>query len=346
MNIKSIINKISSSSKASIDEIAILLESDNTDYLFKTADSIRKKYCGDKVHIRGIIEFSNHCRCKCTYCGINCNNSTIPRYRMDLDEIIQTAKRAYAAGYKTIILQSGEDLWYDREKISYLIQNIKKIGNVSVTLSVGERDYEDYKQWKQDGADRYLLKHETADEDLYNRLHPHSSFQKRIQCLNWLKELGYQLGSGFMIGLPGQSLATIAKDILLLKQLDVDMAGIGPFLPHPETLLKDSPAGSGLLTLKAVAITRILLKRTHLPTTTALEVQNIQNRENAFYTGANVIMRKVETIKYRQLYEIYPRPCVEEKNLEQERAEIESYIIKLGRKIAFDRGDSLNLKSI
>lgn len=343
MDIKSIIDKIYETSEATIDEITAILASKETDYLFSVADHTRKEYCKDKIHLRGIIEFSNYCRCECLYCGIRCHNRSLQRYRMELDEIVETAKAAYEIGYKTIILQSGEDLWYTREKISSLIRRIKALGDVAITLSLGERDYEDYKQWKQDGADRYLLKHETADEDLYNRLHPHSSFKKRLQCLRWLKKLGYQPGSGFMIGLPGQNLTTIAKDILLLKELDVDMAGIGPFLPHPATPLGENHAGSGLLTLKALAVARILLKRTHLPATTALEVQNRNNRENAFYTGANVIMRKVQAAKYRRLYEIYPKPPVAEKDLMQERAEIESYIQKIGRQIADDRGDAIPL---
>lgn len=343
MHTKKIIDKMVESSQASIQDIVDILNSNCDHYLFDQADKIREKYCGDKIHLRAIIEFSNYCRCDCLYCGINRKNTSLTRYRMALDEIVEYAKQAYTIGYKTIVLQSGEDLWYSREKISYIIKEIKKLGTIAITLSVGERDYETYKQWKTDGADRFLLKHETADELLYNSLHPHSTFKTRIQCLEYLKELGYQIGSGFMIGLPNQTLQTLAKDILLLKKLDVDMAGMGPFIPHPNTKLKNYATGNTHLTLKTVAITRILLKRPHLPTTTALEVTSIKNRKNAFYTGANVIMRKVQPYKYRKLYEIYPNPSIQEKSILEERKEIENYIKILGRKIAITKGDAINI---
>lgn len=343
MDIKKIIDRMVITSNANIEDIVNVLNSNCDNYLFKQADNIRKKYCGDKVHLRAIIEFSNHCRCDCLYCGINRQNISLSRYRMEPDEIVKYAKKAYEAGYNTIVLQSGEDTWYSSEKVSHIIKEIKKHGDIAITLSVGEREYDDYKQWKLDGADRFLLKHETADEKLYNYLHPHSSFKSRVKCLKWLKELGYQIGSGFMIGIPGQSLSIIAKDILLLKELNVDMAGIGPFISHPETKLKGNPTGSTNLTLKALALTRILLKRPHLPTTTALEVTNIKDRENAFYTGANVIMRKVEPFKYRKLYEIYPNPSIKELSIEAERKEVENYVKMLGRKVSLDKGDAINL---
>lgn len=341
MDIKKTIDKMIVSSNSNIEDIVNVLDSNCDNYLFQQANNIRKKYCGDEIHLRAIIEFSNHCRCDCLYCGINRQNISLERYRMNPEEIIEYAKKAYEAGYKTMVLQSGEDPWYDRGKISYIIREIKKLGDIAITLSVGEREYDDYKQWKLDGADRFLLKHETADEELYNYLHPHSTFKNRIQCLKWLKELGYQTGSGFMIGIPGQTLNTIAKDILLLKELDVDMAGIGPFISHPETRLRNNPTGSTNLTLKTLAITRILLKRPHLPTTTSLEVTNVRDRENAFYTGANVIMRKVQPFEYRRLYEIYPNPSIKEQSIENERKEIENYVKMMGRKISSDRGDAI-----
>ena len=340
MEEKAIIEKIIKSSNASVEEIVKLLEGDGK-ILFESADRLRSEYCGEEVHLRAIIEFSNHCRCDCQYCGLQRLNEKIKRYRMSPQEIVQNVKEAYEAGYKTVVLQSGEDSYYTREIISGIIKDIKNIGDIAITLSVGERGYEDYAQWKEDGADRFLLKHETADPDIYNRLHPHSSFQKRVQCLKWLKELGYQTGSGFMIGLPGQSLETIANDILLLKELDVEMAGIGPFIPHPDTGLKHEDTGSSLLTLKAVAITRLMLKRPHLPTTTALEVST---GTNAFCAGANVIMRKVEPHEYRRLYDIYPKPPGSEKSILEERMEVEEYIRGFGRDVSASRGDAIEIK--
>ena len=340
MEDKAIIEKIIRNSNASIEEIVQLLEGDEK-LLFESADRLRREYCGQEVHLRAIIEFSNHCRCDCEYCGLQRLNEKIKRYRMSPDEIVQNVKEAHDAGYKTVVLQSGEDSYYTREIISGIIKDIKNIGDIAITLSVGERDYEDYAQWKEDGADRFLLKHETADREIYDRLHPHSSFERRLQCLKWLKELGYQTGSGFMIGLPGQSLETIAKDILLLSELDVEMAGIGPFIPHPDTGLNQENTGSSILTLKAVAITRLMLKRPHLPTTTALEVST---GTNAFCAGANVIMRKVEPHRYRRLYEIYPKPEGSEKTILEERGEVEDYIKSFGRVVSDSRGDAIEIK--
>lgn len=336
-----IIDKIINSSRATIEEIVYLLEADNSQELFEAADRVRHDICGDAIHIRGIIEFSNHCRCSCLYCGINNRNKKLVRYRLTTDEIVSIAKEAYDVGYKSIVLQSGEDMHYDADIVSSIIKSIKSFGDVGVTLSVGERDYEEYKQWKKDGADRFLLKHETADENTYNYLHPHSSFKRRLECLHQLNELGYQTGSGFMIGLPDQTLETLAKDILLLQELDVAMAGIGLFIAHDETELKGYPSGSSLLTLKCLAITRILLKRPHLPTTTSLEVKDFNNRHNAFSTGANVIMKKLEPYKYRKLYDIYPNPTIKEKTILEERKEVEDYINKIGRYVSKTPGHAI-----
>lgn len=339
--IEALIEQLAATSNLSIAQLMEILAADEN-YLFFKANEIRKKYCGEEVQLRAIIEFSNFCRCNCLYCGLQRQNQVIPRYRMIPDEIIEKAREAYQVGYKTLVLQSGEDPYYTKDVISYIIKKIKELGDIAITLSIGERDYAEYAQWKRDGADRYLLKHETADSNLYQQLHPHSSLEKRITCLKWLKELGYQTGSGFMIGLPGQTLETIAKDLLLLKKLDVEMAGIGPFIPHPHTPLGNEATtpDSTLLTLKAVALTRIILKRVHLPTTTALEVST---KTNAFCAGANVIMRKVEPHQYRRLYEIYPSPLGNEKTIAEERKEVEAYIRSFGKTVATSRGDAITL---
>lgn len=342
MDARAIIDIITETSAATQAQLVAVLGSCEDEYLFERADEIRKQYFGSEVHLRGIIEFSNYCRCGCLYCGLQVQNDSIERYRMEPDEIIENARQAYEVGYRSLVLQSGEDPYYTADMISYIVREIKKTGDIAITLSAGEREYSEYAQWKESGADRYLLKHETADEDIYNRLHPHSSFKTRLQCLNWLKELGYQTGSGFMIGLPGQTLETIARDILLLRELDVEMAGIGPFIPHPSTELRDAQTGNSLLTLKAVALTRILLKRPHLPTTTALEVST---GTNAFSAGANVIMRKIEPHKYRRLYDIYPKPQKHEKSLLEERRDVESYIESFGRYVSDTRGDAVGHKA-
>ncbi|HHV18251.1 MAG TPA: [FeFe] hydrogenase H-cluster radical SAM maturase HydE [Thermoanaerobacterales bacterium] len=346
MDIYQLVDHICSGYVPNINEIEQLLNScePETSYIFNAAHNIALKYCSNKIHIRGIIEFSNYCRCSCAYCGLNAENQELKRYRMDPQEIIHVAREAWDAGYRTIVLQSGEDLWYTREKISFIIKGIKTIGDIAVTLSVGERDYEDYRQWKQDGADRFLLKHETINRKLYNRLHPHSALENRILCLWELKELKYQTGSGFMIGLPDQTPKDIAEDILFLKKLDVDMAGIGPFIPHKGTTLRDNPAGRDAMSLKALAVTRLILKTVHLPATTALLTLDGEGARKAFTVGANVIMLKLESYKYRRLYEIYPKEFGEENNIKQERLKIEQFIESMGKEVAKNRGDSLKGK--
>ena len=345
MEIYQLVRNISQGYLPNVEEVELLLRAEGQElsYIFEAADKINTQYNGNQVHIRGIIEFSNYCRARCAYCGLNAENKELARYRMEPDEIIQTAREAVEAGYKTIVLQSGEDLWYTREEISYIIKGIKALGDVAITLSVGEREYEDYRQWKEDGADRFLMKHETINPKIYKSLHPHSTLRNRILCLKQLKELGYQTGSGFMIGLPGQTIRDIAKDIMFLYRLKADMAGIGPFIPHRGTPLKDAQAGSNELTLKAVAACRLILKTTHLPATTALRTLDGGGAEKAFHVGANVIMLKLEPYKYRRLYEIYPKPFGKEKSIREERAEMEEFLRSIGKEVAQDRGDSLRL---
>ncbi|OFI05862.1 biotin synthase [Clostridium acetireducens DSM 10703] len=346
MSTYKLIDNIVNGYKPNLEEVKGILDSskDETEYLFNAADNIKKEIYGNEIHLRGIIEFSNYCRCLCEYCGLNGENNGITRYRMELDEIIENAKEAIDAGYKTIVLQSGEDLWYTKDKITYLIKEIKKLGDIAITLSVGERHYEEYKAWREAGADRFLIKHETADEKLYNKLHPHSSLKNRVQALKWLRELGYEAGSGFMIGLPYQTTEIIAKDILLLKELGVAMAGIGPFIPHPLTKLGNFQEGSILMTLKAVALSRIIIKKINLPATTALGVlagnkvvgdgeSDFINPNLPFKSGANVLMKKVEPYKYRALYDIYPKKQPKIKTILEERKETEEFIESMGFKV-------------
>lgn len=339
--IKELIDKICVGYDADLEELEslIALERSEVTYLFEAADKVRIQYCGNEVQVRAIIEFSNYCRCLCAYCGLNAENKTIARYRMSMEEIVENAKEAIEAGYRTLVLQSGEDLWYTREMICTIVKEIKKIDDVAITLSMGERSYEDYKAFKEVGADRYLIKHETADEELYNSLHSHSSFKKRVQCLKLLKELGFQTGSGFMIGIPGQTYRTIAKDIMLLKEIGVHMAGIGPFIPHPLTPLKDASTGSTFNTLKAVAVARLVLKDAMLPATTSLGVVDSKSKNLVFSTGANVIMQKVEPYKYRRLYDIYPKPMGHELTIKEEREKLDNFILSCGREIGASRGD-------
>jgi biotin synthase len=337
MDYKVLMDKILSSSKASEEEIIELFSQCPEEDLFERANQVKEERFGKEIILRGIIEFSNYCRCACSYCGLYCDNKELARYRFSIDEIVEYAKNAYQAGYKSIILQSGEDLYYDGDKISEAIKRIKALGDLSITLSIGERPKEEYKQWYKDGADRYLLKHETADEVLYNKLHPHSSFQKRLGYLDSLKQIGYETGSGFMVGLPGQTKESLAKDILLLRELQLDMAGIGIFISHPKTPLAGSPSGDPLDAVKCVAITRLLLPKCHLPSTTSVEVGS-NEKYMPLHCGANVIMKKVEPYKYRKLYEIYPNHKIVDKTVLEERNELVDFVHSVGLKVSNSKG--------
>ena len=312
-----------------IGRLTELLRLDNFDEIFKQADKVRRETVGDVVHIRALLEFSNHCRRQCRYCGLNCKNKRLKRFRMQPEEMIEIAKQAADAGYRTIVLQSGEDPCYTPQKLGEIIYAIKKTG-MAVTVSCGEMGFQDYRYLKECGADRYLLKHETADPAIYQSLHPCGTLQNRVRCLKDLKRLGYETGSGFMIGLPGQTEETIAQDLLLLTQIPCDMAGIGPFIPHHDTELKDLPPGSTALTLRAVALARLLLPKCNLPATTSLGVLDTDPKNQVFSCGANVIMRKVTPDSYKKLYEIYPARF-KQTNIKKERKELEEQLKALHR---------------
>lgn len=275
------------------------------DTLAKIADSLREQIHGNKVHLRAIIEFSNYCRCNCLFCGLRRDNKKLTRYRMSEKQIIDAANDAVSTGFKTIVLQSGEDPYWNALKLSKVVREIKKL-DVAVTLSVGELSYKDYVMLKEAGADRYLLKFETSDERVFKALKPDTSLQRRLQCLKWIKELGYETGSGVIVGLPGQSIESLADDILLMKELELDMVGIGPFIPHPQTPLAKHPIGNPLITLKVIAITRLVLPYANIPATTALGTISPSFRVRAFSCGANVVMPDVTPQDYRILYDIYP----------------------------------------
>jgi biotin synthase len=333
-------------SKLSREEIISLLQtedSDKTKQIFALADQIRLRYVGDEVHLRALIEFSNYCKRNCSYCGIRRGNSKLQRYRMAPDEIIDTAIQAGNLGYRTIVLQSGEDPWYKTDMLCHIIGSIKENVDVAITLCIGELPRTDYEKLRQAGADRYLLKFETSDTQLYERLHPEMdmTLENRLLCLTYLKELGYQVGSGNMVGLPGQSVESLADDVLLLEELEVEMAGIGPFIPHPDTPLSDFPAGRLDMVLKVLALTRIVTRITHLPATTAVGSIHPQGRQKALLCGANVIMPNVTPLKYRQYYEIYPnRICIKEEPADCYSC-VKNIVMSLGRKISTDFGHGL-----
>ena len=281
-----------------------------TEQLYERADRVRRENVGDEVHLRGLIEFSNICRNDCLYCGIRRGNKRVQRYRMSEDELVETARRAVGIGFRTIVLQSGEDLHFDQAMMCRIVEQIKRM-DVALTLSVGERDYADYKAWREAGADRYLLRIETTDRDLYHRLNPGMSWERRHECLLMIRELGYELGSGIMVGQPGQTVGSIADDLLYLKDIGIDMAGIGPFIPHPDTPLADEEGGTLELALRTMAVMRLLMPDINIPATTAMESLHPQGRIMALQAGANVVMPNMTEGEYRRQYELYPgKICV------------------------------------
>lgn len=307
--------------------------------LLSAADRVREKEMGDAVQLRGLIEFSSCCRRHCRYCGLRAGNARATRYRILPDEIVKIARRGKELGYGTVVLQSGEDPWYTVEILCRIIHDIKAMG-LAVTLSIGERPLPEYKAMKEAGADRFLLRHETADPELYARLHPDGTLAERLACLSCLRELGYQVGAGCMVGLPGQTPDMLAEDLLLMKRLDVEMAGIGPFIPHPETPLAQSAAGTVEMTLKMVALARLLIPKVHLPATTALGSIDPYGRQKALLAGANVVMPNITPLPYRKAYEIYPGKICTGDDAAHCRGCIEGIIKSLNRTIGQGPGHS------
>lgn len=340
--IKKIVDKAYKEAKLNKDEITEILAADinDLDYLLQQADRKRDEICGDEVHLRAIIEFSSYCKQNCYYCGLRKDNQQLKRYQLEAEEIIETAQMAADLGYQTVVLQSGEDD-YSAPEIAEIIKEIKKTTAMAVTLSLGERDFDAYKLWLEAGADRYLLKHEIADKKLYQKYHPEMSFENRLESLRYLKILGYQIGSGVIIGLPDQTPEILAEDLLLCQDLELDMIGSGPFIPHQQTPLKGSKKGTVEMTLKFTALSRLLLPLAHIPATTALGTIDAEGRQKALQAGANVVMPNVTDSSYREQYQIYPdKICVNEEAGDCRQC-IGSIISSLGRYVSQDQGHSL-----
>jgi len=328
-------------------EIVGFLETKNEDKisnLFKRADKIRKENVGDEVHIRGIIEASNYCIKNCFYCGLRKDNKNIKRYRLTEAEIYDACKNAYSFNYKTVVIQTGEAAVYKIEDLCRLVSKVKKDFGLAITLSLGELDYDSLRSLKNAGADRYLVRFETSDRNLFRKVKPDSDYDKRFLMLKWLRELNYQVGSGIMVGLPGQSIDSIAEDIMLFGRIGLDMVGSGPFIANPDTPLSNSVGGDLLLSLKLIALTRIITLNAHIPATTALGTIDGLGRQKGLASGANVIMPNVTPHKYRKDYLLYPNKiCINEKPSDCSSC-ISSMIFSAGRKIAEGYGHSLKSK--
>ncbi|NPV93556.1 MAG: [FeFe] hydrogenase H-cluster radical SAM maturase HydE [Firmicutes bacterium] len=337
-------DKIDADADLTKDEISYLLtleKEDELEQLYQRADQVRKRYVGEEVHLRGLIELSNYCRKNCLYCGIRRDNRAIPRYRMDVEEVLETVALAEGLGYRTVVLQSGEDLHYTADILVSMVRQVKQQSDVAVTLSIGERPRHVYEKLFEAGADRYLMRFETSNPDLYKRLHPDSRYEERMAILTWLKEMGYQVGSGVMVGVPGQTFDDLAQDILTFKEMDLDMVGVGPYICHEATPLAGSPNGTVEMTLKVVALTRIVTRDTNIPATTALAtLRPLDGREKALQVGANVVMPNVTPVKYRALYELYPDKICIGDAAEQCQGCITGRIMSIGRPISQDYGHS------
>ena len=334
-----LIAKAAATRSLSRGELIKLLSDDGcNEALFAAADDIRRRYVGDGVHLRALIEFSNICRNNCCYCGLRRDNRNIKRYRIDADTIFNLA--AYAArdmGLKTIVLQSGEDMFFDRDKLCDIIRRIKTL-DVALTLSIGEKTAAEYKAYKAAGADRFLLRIETTDRDLYHRLDPGMSWQNRRRCLADIAAAGLEVGSGVMVGLPGQTIESLADDILFFREINADMIGIGPFIPHPDTPLKDAAGGTLEMSLKVMALTRLLLPDINIPATTAMETLAPDGQTKALQAGANVIMPNVTLTQYRRHYELYPGKSTTNYTPDESLKVLRDKITGINRFVATDKG--------
>jgi biotin synthase len=346
LSIKDKCKLISQGSNWDVDDLIELINTDEEQakIIFEEADAVRELYMSSQVHLRGLIEFSNYCSRECLYCGLRSDIKSLVRYRMSIDEIVDSALKAETLGYRSVVLQSGEDPFYTASKLAELVYRIKNSTDLAVTLSCGEYSYEDYKHMKDAGADRYLLRFETADTDLYTYLHPDSRLDKRLECLQYLKDLAYQIGTGFMVGLPGETPEIMAKNLMLLKEFDVDMAGIGPFIPNPLTPLSKETGGTLLMSLKAVALARLILRNAHIPATTAMGSLDPQGRQKALKAGANVVMPNVTPMKYREMYQLYPNKICLHDDPSHCRNCITGIIHSIGRSVATDQGHTLKKK--
>ncbi|MEJ2745464.1 MAG: [FeFe] hydrogenase H-cluster radical SAM maturase HydE [bacterium] len=323
--IEEVLRQVHESPDGSIEEIRRLLtleDHGDVSKLFAFADTVRAREVGDGIILRGLIEFSNRCGNDCFYCGLNGENTLLDRYLMDEGEIFESVERIRAAGIKTVVMQSGEDSDLDALWLARIIGRIKDFPGTAVTLSVGEKSRDEYRRWRDAGADRYLLKVETTDPGIYSAAHGGRGLDSRFKCLEWLFDCGYQTGSGLLIGLPGQTTESIARDILFLREMDFDMLAISPFIPHPDTPFAHNKPGDARLALNALAVTRIVTRNAHMPAATALGSAGGDHRWEALKCGANVLMPDFTPPEYSQLYTLYPGKASVGETFEKDMAHI------------------------
>lgn len=344
LNCKFYIDKLNSKKTLSLDEWMFLLSNYNKDdiaYAAMTAREIADKIYGKNIFMRGLIEISNYCKNDCYYCGIRCSNKNAVRYRLSKDDVLSCANEGYSLGFRTFVMQGGEDSYYTDEMMCDIIKTLKtRYPDCAVTLSLGEKERETYKKYFDAGADRYLLRHETANEEHYLKLHPEKmSLKTRKQCLYNLKEIGFQVGAGFMVGSPHQTIQNIAEDMMFLSELKPHMVGIGPFLPHKDTPFANQPAGDVDLTLFLLSLTRIMLPAVLLPSTTALGTAEKDGRIKGILAGANVIMLNLSPQEVKDKYMLYDNKVGTTGTTEKHKQNFEEKLIQIGYDAIIDRGD-------
>ncbi len=325
-------------------EFAVLLDQSSgadRDFLFERARAVRDAHYGRKVYIRGLIELTNYCKNDCLYCGIRKSNASCERYRLTKEQILSCCESGYALGFRTFVLQGGEDGWYTDERMTDIVRAIRQAyPDCAITLSLGERGRESFKRLYDAGANRYLLRHETADEAHYARLHPASmTLTHRLQCLRDLKEIGFQTGAGFMVGSPYQTTECIVRDFRFLQELKPQMVGLGPFIPHHATPLKDFPAGSTERTLLCLSIVRLLLPNVLLPATTALATIDGDGRIKGMNAGCNVVMPNLSPLEDRSKYLLYDNKASSGDEAAESLRALREHLAAAGYEVVIDRGD-------
>lgn len=323
--------------------LTLLTEIKETDleYLRERARTVALKQFGNRIYTRGLIEFTNYCKNDCYYCGIRRSNREVTRYRLTNEQILSCCKEGYELGFRTFVLQGGEDGSYSDEDMVDIITMIKMhYPECALTLSIGEKSYESYQKFYEVGADRYLLRHETANEEHYSKLHPNNlTLSNRKQCLLNLKQIGYQVGAGFMVGSPYQTMEHVVEDLLFLKELSPEMVGIGPFLPHHQTPFADREKGSMELTLTLISVLRLMLPAALIPATTALGTIHPNGREEGIQSGANVVMPNLSPTSVRKNYELYDNKICTGDEAAECRFCLDRRMRKIGYELTVDRGD-------
>lgn len=322
-------------------DLIVMQDAEAEALLAQRAAAVRQQVYGRDVFIRGLIEFTNYCRNDCFYCGIRRSNACAQRYRLTREEILACCRTGYGLGFRTFVLQGGEDPFFTTERLAELVRAIKRAyPDCAVTLSVGEKDRATYQAWFDAGADRYLLRHETADEGLYRRLHPEElSLQNRMRCLRDLKDIGYQVGCGFMVGAPFQTPEMLLKDLRFLRAFQPHMVGIGPFIPHRDTPFRDFPPGTAQMTLRLLAIIRLMLPHVLLPATTALGTVQSDGRQRGMGYGANVVMPNLSPLSVRKKYALYDNKISTGEEAAESVALLKQSMAAAGYRVVTARGD-------